>query len=161
MEQKFLNIIQSVESYHRRRSNKRDLPEDKHKKRIEAIRAGSPQAYRKWLSDKLKYSNELSLRQRLKDLLDDKNINQPVLPLVGRKSVFINRVVNARNFLTHYEPSGRRSAATGEELYYMAQILSFLVQACFLHELGILPQQSLDLFRRNATYQYAIQHQKP
>jgi ApeA N-terminal domain 1 len=160
LEQKFLSTIQSVESYHRRRSYKTDLTEDKHKERMKAILAASPQEFKKWLAEKLKYSNELSLRQRLKDLLDNSNINSVVLPLIGNKKTFIDTVVNTRNFLTHFDPASKKSAAADEELYRLTQVLSFLVQACFLHELGILPQRSLALFRRNAQYRYAT-NRKP
>jgi ApeA N-terminal domain 1 len=93
LEQRFLNIAQAVESYHRRRSDKKDLSEEDHEKRLEKILAGTPQEYKKWLSDKLKYSNELSLRQRLKDLLGDANRSQVALSLIGSKKVFIDKVV--------------------------------------------------------------------
>ncbi len=152
LEQRFLNIIQAVESYHRRRSDKQDLPEEKHQQRIEAILAGTPQEYKKWLTDKLKYSNELNLRKRLKDLLDSNSVNKVILPLVRKKNAFVDKVVNTRNFFTHYDPSLERGVARGVELYRLTQILALLLEACFLNELGFSSQQSVELFQKNSDY---------
>lgn len=66
LEHKFTNITQAIESYHRRRFRNQSLTEEEHHYRLEAIFAETPEDYRDWLREKLKYSNEPSFRNRIK-----------------------------------------------------------------------------------------------
>ncbi len=42
----------------------------------------------------------------------------------------------------------------GEELFRLCQKLEFLLQACFLSELGCTPEKCEQLISRNTEYQY-------
>lgn len=70
LEHEFLNFIMALEAYHRRKSRNEEVPQEEHRKRIERILEASPAEYKKWLEEKLKYSNEPSLRKRLKEIFD-------------------------------------------------------------------------------------------
>jgi hypothetical protein len=71
LQAKFLNMVQALEAYHRRKEDmtQLDLPEKEHSMRVESIIGTVSPQYKEWLNDKLNYSNEISLRRRLKDIL--------------------------------------------------------------------------------------------
>jgi hypothetical protein len=69
VDHKFLSLMQALETYHRRILGGNELSENHHNKRILEILTAVPDQYRQWLEEKLKYSNELSLRKRMKELL--------------------------------------------------------------------------------------------
>jgi hypothetical protein len=152
-ENRFLNIAQAAETYHRRRF-KKDVPGDEHVKRLAAILASAPEEYREWLEKKLTYSHEPNLSQRLKDLI--REVDKVIKPLLRRKDSFVQKVVDTRNFLTHYDPSLENKAAKGEALFVLTQTLSLLVQACFLHELGLSDEKSIEFFGRSSDYKFVL-----
>lgn len=150
LEQKFLYIIQAVESYHRNRMNNQVLPEDMHKARVASILANTPAEHRPWLQERLNYSNEPSLRNRLKELLQASS--DIVSPLIKDEKLFINNVVNTRNYLTHFDSSLKTKVATGPKLSYLSQSLSYLLQSCLLKEIGLPFEKQKELFNRNQVF---------
>lgn len=54
----------------------------------------------------------------------------------GDKKSFINKVVNTRNYLTHYDQGLKNQAAGDEELVHIIQKLKLLMEICLLSELG-------------------------
>jgi hypothetical protein len=78
--------------------------------------------------------------------------------LITDENTFIRKVVATRNYYTHHDPRLRRKAATGSELYWLTQTLSFMVEACLLDELGLAPERRRELFKRNQRYVYAVSH---
>lgn len=154
LEQRFLSMVRAAESYHRRRFSNQVLSEEEHRNRVDFILAQTPEKYRNWLAERLQYSNEPSLRRRIKELISV--VDEVVSPLVPDRRSFIQKIVDTRHFLTHYDPSLRDRAARGAELHQSTQTLSFLVQACFLRELGFSSQRCVELFRRNQRYLFAL-----
>jgi len=154
LEQRFLSMVRAAESYHRRRFSNQVLSEEEHRNRVDYVLAQTPEKYRNWLAEQLQYSNEPSLRRRIKELIN--TADEVVSPLIPDRKSFIQKIVDTRNFLTHYDPSLRDRAARGAELYQYTQTLSFLVQMCFLRELGLSSQRCVELFRRNQPYLFAM-----
>jgi hypothetical protein len=154
LEHQFLNMVQATESYHRRRHTNQVLPEVEHRNRIDSILATSEERYREWLAEKLKWSNEPSLRHRIRELIEI--ADGVISALAPDKEPFIQKVVDTRNFLVHQDPCLEDKAAEGAELYRLTQTLSFLVQTCFLRELGLSPERCVELFRKNRRYVYAM-----
>ncbi len=142
MEQKFLSIVQAVESYHRRRIRNHELSEEEHRARLTSITSATPAKHREWLNRRLLYSNEPSLRERLKELIDLMDgVELPTNAVTTTKEAFIQKVLDTRNFLVHYDPSLKRRSAEGHTLYLITQVLSLLLECCFLRELGYTPEQ--------------------
>ena len=142
LEQKFLSLVQALESYHRRTMQNYELPEDKHNERIRKIFDAVPQEHKGWLSGKLEYSNEPSLRKRLKELLDSDSVS--ISDFIVNRGNFINKVVTTRNYLVHYDPKLEEKAAKGEELHSITRCIQFLVESCLLKELGFSPDEVQD-----------------
>jgi hypothetical protein len=157
-ETRFLTSAQAAEIYHRLRYKNNVLPKAEHQRQVKTILEIAPQEYRGWLKTALAFSNEPRLLQRLKDLLD--LTSDVLLPLVKDKDKFATKVKDTRNYYTHYNQTLKRKAAQGEELHWVNEALFFLLQRCFLHELGFSSEQCVELFSRNRRYQSALQYAK-
>jgi len=146
LENEFLNIVQAIESYHRRTMKNFDLPEEEHKKRIEVILNTTPEEYKEWLEEHLEYTNEPRLRRRLNELLKQNS------DLIG-KAVKTQKVIDTRNYLTHYDEKLKDKAATGQKLFRLTLKLKMLLEIAFLKELGLEKEGIKSLIERNIAYQ--------
>ena len=135
LEQKFLNIAQAVESFHRHSLKYKImvLPKDEYKKKINAILSSTPKEHEDWLKQKLSFSNEPSLHDRLSELI--KTVKESIQPLLGDTNLFIKKVKDTRNYLTHYDSSSKKKASKELELFWLIKGMSFLLQSLFLAEL--------------------------
>lgn len=148
----FLNLVQAAESYHRRRVKNQALSDDEHQTRINAILASAPSEYEEWLKEKLHFSNEPSLKERLNDLLLE--TKGALDPIITDSELFVKTVKNTRNYYTHWNKSLEKKAAKGEELFRLTQRLSFLVQTCLLIEIGFTPDRCATILGKNKEYQF-------
>jgi len=139
LEQKFLCLIQALESYHRRMVNNRKWPEEDYNKRIEEIMWGVPSEYKKWLRYVLKHRNEPELHERLEKLLN--RFPTTVSSLIKDTQTFVNKVCDTRNYLTHHDENLKNAAAKGEALHRINLQLTALVEMCLLKELGFTPDE--------------------
>jgi hypothetical protein len=129
-----LNLTQALESYHRKTKVNFELPITEHNKRISEILNSAPKAHKLWLKQKLKYSNEPTLRQRLKELWDKSPA--AISAKLGAKNTFVGITVDTRNYWTHFGDDLKANAANDEDLFYLVVKLKILVQTCLLQELG-------------------------
>lgn len=111
-----------------------------HRNQVSAIIAAAPEDYRKWLVEKLKYGNEPNLRQRMKELFD--RVRPFMTEIVSKRSLFINRVVNTRNYFAHHGASSKSQAVAGERLYWYTCALTHMLHALLLLELGFTPDEA-------------------
>jgi hypothetical protein len=129
--------VQALEAYHRRTTPAVDLTEDEHEKRMESILRAVPERHRTWLEEKLRYSNELNLRKRIKHILDGHP--QTVDSVVGSgkdRTNFVKKVIDTRNYRTHFDESLEGRAARGKELHRINEKLKELIEMCLLAEIG-------------------------
>lgn len=134
-EQYFLNIVHVMEAFHRRTQLGSDLSEDEHLKRVNNILETAPSEHKEWLALKLAYSNEVSLRRRLKHYWDDMPELSAKLPY--SRTDFCDKVSNARNYLTHYSEALRARLPKPSALYFLAHDLELLFEAYLLKWLGV------------------------
>jgi hypothetical protein len=136
--QRFLNLVQALEAYHRRTTTTLNLPEDEHEKRIESILGAVPEEHRTWLQGKLRYSNELILRKRIKHVFDGhpRTVDSVVGTSSQDKRSFINKVIVTRNYRTHFDENLEDRAARGEELHRINDKLTQLLEMCLMAEIG-------------------------
>jgi len=160
LEFQFLSLVMALEVYHRRMIRKEDIPSIEHKKRIEEILTNTPDKYQNWLKEKLTYSNEPSLRKRIKEICEKlKNIGY-LTNLISKKKDFIDKVVNTRNYFVHYDQSLEDKALKGTELYWLIQKLKVLVEICLLKEIGFLDTEIDSTFQQNSKYKWLIERTK-
>jgi|GEM_PF-2848311 len=142
VDSRFLFAVQAVELYHRKRWPTGVVPKSAHKKRVKAIvDLLSEQTTKKWVKDKLAYSNEPTLRERLDRMVEHAG------PEVNRvlRSNFSKIAADTRNYLTHYTPRLKDKAAEGEDLYDLGLEVIALLEFCLLRDLGFDSSTSLQL----------------
>lgn len=99
-EGRFLSLAQAIETLHRRTSDEATLTKCEFMDRVARILADCPEGDRDWLKAKLAYANELSLRSRIKRMIE------PFAKYFGdekENKTFVSNVVAWRNYLTHYD----------------------------------------------------------
>lgn len=155
LEHKFLNLIQAIESYHRRMHNGKYLSDNNYvqiyEKLIEAIPKDTDESFRENLKQRLKYHNEFSLWKRLKEVLG--MCGDVTKLLIHNNKKFIKDVVEMRNFLTHYTKDLETKIQEDERLIDFFLQLKFILEICLLIELGIRMEKIRFLISRNRRYQ--------
>ncbi|MCR4409922.1 MAG: hypothetical protein QHH43_05290 [Candidatus Saccharicenans sp.] len=154
----FLSLVQALESYHRRILNGKYVTDEEFEPLYEAIKKAVPNDidcnFRESLLNKAKYLNEFSLRKRLRDIID--RLGDWIETFINSPESFIEDVCNTRNYLTHYDERLESKAKTGEELYWLVQRMRFLLEICFLKELGLSEEKIKALVIKYQKYGYLL-----
>ena len=154
---RFLTAVYAVEQYHRRRFPGEDVPKTEHKKRLAAILEAAPTGQKRWLKEKLAWSNEKSLARRLTELL----ALHPLVTAgpaekaeVDGGATFVQQVVRTRNYMVH--GSERKGVTkTGAGMARLAEILLLILESCLLSEIGIADERQASWFSRSNRYPFA------
>ena len=138
LESIFLSLAQGLETLHRKNSVGKPegyyMPEDEFSKLMDDIMQVIPGDRRILIKSKLRFENELSLRKRIKSLIE------PFSHYFGNESkqrYFINKFVETRNYLTHYDNKSSPQAASGQDLLDLSRQLEALFQLQILILIGI------------------------
>ncbi|MDA7022286.1 HEPN domain-containing protein [Pseudomonas fragi] len=137
---KFLAIAQAVEALHRRTFDTRKWPKAEYKEKVQAILAGCPEEERVWLNGKLAYGNEISLAERLHQLIDRFGA------VFGDEDAIhqiVRRTVNTRNYHAHYDPHGEAKALKGAALIALTYHLRVLFTLSLLVRLGYTEEEAI------------------
>lgn len=133
LENRYLMLAQAVETLHRTMSTDVTYDEDEYAELSLAVKDGVPSKFHDWVEAKLKYGNELSLRQRLKKLFAG---HEEIFGGKSKVKSLISSVVNTRNYLTHYDKSLKAAAASGAEMHKLCLALELLLQIHFCQMVG-------------------------
>jgi len=143
---KFLALTQAMESYHRRTSDETVMAEKDYEQLCNTLLVNCPAANRKWLSEKLKYGNEISLNKRIKSIID------PFEQHIGTsKNVkkMIRKIIDTRNYFTHFDESLKSKAAHGQELSDLCHKMEAIIQLHLLKLLGFGEEQIKEISENN------------
>ncbi|MBD1852163.1 hypothetical protein H6F87_19485 [Cyanobacteria bacterium FACHB-502] len=130
---KFLALAQGLETYHRRTSDEKLMDEDEFVSLVEIIKKGCPEEKVGWLEGRLIHGNEINLSQRLKKIIE------PFKEHLGsndERRKLLRKIVDTRNYLTHYSEDLEAKSAEGRELWFLCQKLEIIFQLHFLKVLG-------------------------
>jgi hypothetical protein len=151
LENQFLSLVQAAEAFHRRIYAGRYLPDSEYKDLVYTPLVNAipdvSQDFRKSLMDRLWYGNEYSLRTRLGELLD--KCGEIVPQLLGNRKEFINKVLDTRNYLTHYDQELYKRAARGTGVVSLTKKLRILLEVCLVIQTGLDANKARDLFGRH------------
>jgi chemotaxis regulatin CheY-phosphate phosphatase CheZ len=147
IEQQLLSLVGAIEAYHRRTMDNFELPKEQHNKRLEEILRSVPEEYKGWLNEKLAYSNEKSLRKRLREIV--KEFDPILKELIPDLDSFVDKVVKTRNYLTHNDEKLKDQAVAGKELLELVENLKIIAEICLLKELGFTLDKIKNLISRN------------
>jgi len=155
LENKFLNLVQALETYHSRRYKESySINPKEFGEIVGKILEVIPSKHKNTFKGKLEYANKYSLRKRIKGIIrNNSDIVEFYLSNNSQKNSFINKVVNTRNYLTHYDEKLKNNAAKGEDLYWLNLKLKILVEIVFMKEIGIDSEYILNALKRNTEYQ--------
>ena len=132
----FLSLTQGLEALHRRTTDETEMESDEFERLRSAIVEATSQDKRDFVESRLAYANQVSLRKRLKRLIE------PFGDLFGTSSeikALMQDVVDLRNYLTHHDENLElRAKQIGDsELHKICLKLDALFQLHFLKLTGM------------------------
>jgi len=154
---KFLAVAQAAESYHRGLGTGLYMDQAAYDNAVvevlNHIPAGIEPDHRQSLTSRLKYGNEFSLRKRLQALFN-RIPDNVAARIAGNVPQFVSKVVDTRNYFTHYDDASRAGAFAARDAYVAAERLRVLVVANVLHDLGIGDDKLLTVLERSREFQH-------
>lgn len=97
----------------------------------------------------MKYGNEPSLRQRLKELFNEFSY---VFGEAKKTKPRIDKIVATRNYLTHYDAPGKKQSASGIELYKLCVVLEVLFQLYILKICGFAHKEIVEMCKKSESF---------
>ena len=152
--ERFMALVQGLEAYHRRTSDEKQMDEAEFKELIDNLIDQCPPQKKEWLKGKLWYGNEVSLRHRLKNLIEP---FEDVIEDWQKPKGLIDKIVNTRNYLTHYDLSLESKAAKDEELWPLCLKMELLFQLHFLQLIGFSYEQIDSLLASSPPLSWKVQ----
>ncbi len=157
-ENNFLNLMQALETYHRRNKNNYVLSETAFKEKLSSIYDSIPHEYKTWLREILHNKNEPSLALRLKELLTE--ADTPSLNvLIPKKDEIVSIARDSRNYYTHYSREMEKKAAKGKELLTLTEKWRLVLVCNILRDLGISSEKLDEWIAKKLSYLFP--HLKP
>jgi hypothetical protein len=154
---KFLSAAQAAESYHRSLGSGLYTAQATYDGAIQEFLTHMPASilgdHRQSLKNRLKYGNEYSLRKRLTELFDRIPANAQIR-IGGDVPKFVAKVVDTRNYYTHYDLGSQANAFEAMPAYIAAERLRILVVANLLHDIGIKDENLLSVLERSQDFQH-------
>lgn len=150
---KFLALAQAMEIYHRRTSDETVMAEKDYEQLCNVLVANCPKTNRKWLSEKLKYGNEISLSKRIKSIIEP--FEQQIGTSKNIKKM-IRKIVDTRNYFTHFDESLKSKAAHGQELLDLCNKMEAIIQLHLLKLLGFDEEQINEVLENNLELNYKL-----
>lgn len=154
LDAKVLALAQGLEIYHRKTSDETRMEQDNFESLRESLINQCPEKHRKWLSERLRYGNELSLRQRIQRIIE------PFNEFIGndnQRDKLIGSLVDTRNYLTHYDESLQSKVASGDTLYHLYRKMEAIFQLRILQELGFTQTEIKSLLDKSHTLRQKLE----
>ena len=134
LDEKFLTLARGLEAYHNRKFDEKRMDDAEFDELVENIVNQCPEEHRKWLNGVLKHANKVSLRKRLKDIIE------PFKEVIGngtKRGKLIGRIVDDRNGLTHANPDfNLKTADEVKDLWTLYLKTELIFQLLLLWSIG-------------------------
>lgn len=135
LENRLLNLMSFIESYHRQLHDKPKVPPEVHQANVDAmLEVVEGKAQRANYKQKLKFAGEQNARQRVKELIRRAHQTLPGVDRLDAK--LADQLVDTRNALTHLDPSGD-PGLRGVDLVYAVARLQLVIQTNLLLDLQL------------------------
>lgn len=155
IELEFLSLMQSIEGMHRALGNDKYMDENEYEKVRCKISNSIPNSLTKDHKDALKsriqFGNEYSLRKRMNLIFKD--LDKELVGLITNDyKNFVTRVVDNRNYLTHYDKNSLKNKMTWNDMYtYSAGLRTLLV--CLIYKtIGIESATLIRVMKENKKF---------
>jgi len=155
VENRFMDIIQALETYHRRCIQNTEALKAEHKMKIKGILEQLDEDQHSFIKEKLCFGYEPALSARLKELysLYTTNLLARITGDTEQVQSIVRTAVKSRNYYTHYDPIAKKHALKGMDLLYMSERLKVLLITAILRQIGIQKETIETIFERRA-YKY-------
>ena len=131
---RFLNAVTAAESFQRRWTPRGSKASPDQKFRVDRLVRAAPEEDRTWLRNKLAWSHEPSLADRLEELVV--RATPAAGPYVGSARPWAQAVAQARNALVHRPLKRDDPDENPEALLVLEHSVAAVVTICLLRELG-------------------------
>jgi hypothetical protein len=149
LDNRFLMLAQALESLHRHSSHETSFPKEDYATLCGLLESAIPEKFKEWLTPRLAYGNEPSLRQRLRLLFGG---FESIYGDNKKTKDLISRIVDTRNYLTHYDVTLRERAARGRDLWRLCLALETLFQLHMALLCGFSKGEVIDLCNRSQSF---------
>ncbi len=143
----FLALAHGLEALHRNICKDTIMSDEEFKSLISKLLENCPNNWEKLINNKLQFANELTLKNRLDRII------KPMKKYFGNdKDVkkFIRKIVDTRNYYTHYTEGLKSRAAKGKEIYYLIVKIEFIFLLKFLSIIGLSNTEIDDLVKKRS-----------
>jgi len=138
LDEKFLALAQGLETYHRRTSSETLMESESFESLVEAILKGCPVEHTNWLRGRLMHGNEINLGKRLKRIMESFKDH---LGTSKERKKLLRKIVDTRNYLTHYSANLKDDSAKGEELFSLCLKMETIFNLHFLKVVGFTDEE--------------------
>lgn len=159
IEFQFLGLLQALEALHRRSVGGVYLPVDKYEEIRKHLVANIPDSvtrdHRAALQSRIKYGYEYSLRNRLLQL--SKLLSHEAMDAVTDGEVlarFIGRIVDTRNYLTHYDESLKAESMSPRDMMEGNHSLTLFLTLLILREIQVPESIGLVKIRESRQFRH-------
>jgi len=135
---KFLALVQGLETYHRRTSKETLMDKNHFYSLVSEILKGCPKKHIDWLKSRLMYGNEINLGKRINKIIE------PFKDHLGtskERSKLLRKIVDTRNYLTHYSESLHDKSAKGRDLWVLCMKMEAIFNLNFLKVIGFTDEE--------------------
>ncbi|NJD21385.1 MAG: hypothetical protein FIA82_01770 [Melioribacter sp.] len=147
-ENRFLNLSNSLESYHRRKLNTKKYSEEEKDILLQTILANIDKKYEQDISEKLKYIDEVSLRRRIKDIYE---LAENILSKFYNRKDFAHQVTLVRNYYTHLDRK-LKPEVDKIDIHRLMDNLEITLIICLLIEIGFSLDKIDEMLKRRPDY---------
>ncbi|MGG0644739.1 HEPN domain-containing protein [Sporosarcina gallistercoris] len=130
----FLKVVQAVEAFSRRMRNNKIWSDEEFEATKERLTLQIQDDEDKKLIAGI-LSNEPRLRQRLKEIFSE--VNDIFGISSDKRKSFINKIVNTRNYYTHFDERLKDQIFDAIPMYYITKYMKLVLRVLILRELGI------------------------
>lgn len=152
----FLSLMQAIETFHRQVFSGKYIEQGEYDEKSQKIKTNIPTEFPSDLRDaiksRIKYGNEYSLRKRIRGLFESTDDLTKALVTDDYKS-FIGKIVDTRNYFTHYDEELKLAALSGPNLYYSCQRLKIFIIVMLLKNIGLSEEIIRNVIQRNSKIQ--------
>ncbi|MCG9095656.1 ApeA N-terminal domain 1-containing protein [Laribacter hongkongensis] len=135
---KFLALAQGLETYHRRTSSETLMGKESYEALVSEILKGCPEEHLDWLKGRLMNGNEINLGKRIKKIIE------PFKDHFGtskERSKLLRKIVDTRNYLTHYSENLHAESAKGRDLWVLCMKIEVIFNLHFLKVIGFTDEE--------------------
>ncbi|MBL7850103.1 MAG: hypothetical protein JNN04_04320 [Cyclobacteriaceae bacterium] len=147
-ENAFLNYVSAIEIYHRIQNPEFDGRDDSYRRELEAVLSEiTTPSKRSWVEIRLRKRKEMSLFNRLKDIVN----RTPTISkrLAGDELEFSRKVANTRHYFTHFNQADKKMAVTDSKgLLELMFKMKIYLQIQILLDMGFQESEANSLTKK-------------